>query len=102
MPVSSNVASDGRTVKITVSDRFDYSLHQGFRDSYREIQQTGSKFIVDLSRAQYMDSSALGMVLLLKEHADKLGGKVEIHRPNDAVRKILDIAKFDRFIHIEG
>ncbi|WP_027856648.1 STAS domain-containing protein [Marinobacterium jannaschii] len=101
MPITSSVASDGRSVNIVVSDRFDYSLHQGFRDSYRGVDQAGARFTVDLSKAQYMDSSALGMILLLKEHAEKIGGEVVLRKPNEAVRKILDIAKFGRFIDIE-
>lgn len=102
MPITSRTTSDGKKVTIVVTDRFDYSLHQGFRDAYRVATNRGTSFVLDLSQAQYMDSSALGMILLLKEHAEKLGGQIVIYRPNEAVRKILDIAKFDRFMKIEG
>jgi len=48
-----------------------------------------------------MDSSALGMILLLKDHADKLSGKLVISKPNDAINKILEIAQFHRLMPIE-
>lgn len=102
MPISSSVVDDGKRVMITVTDRFDYSLHQEFRDSYRSVSKAGVIFSLDLSKASYMDSSALGMVLLLKEHAEKNGGSVVISRPNPAVAKILKIANFDRFVTIES
>lgn len=48
-----------------------------------------------------MDSSALGMILLLKDHAEKYSGKVIIRKPNEAVNKILEIAQFHRLLTIE-
>ena len=87
---------------VSISDRFDFSLHQEFRASYRDVNDGGTQFELDLRNASYMDSSALGMILLLKDHAEALGGALIIRKPNEAIRKILDIAKFDRFVTIEG
>lgn len=102
MAVSVQNSADSKQVTISVSQQFDYSLHQAFRDAYRNVKAAGTTFKVDLSRATYMDSSALGMILLLKEHADKLGGNVVISKPNESVHKILTIANFDQFVTIES
>ncbi|RVU30075.1 STAS domain-containing protein [Neptunomonas marina] len=102
MPISASVSDDKRHVNISISDRFDYSLHQPFRDSYKDVKQSGVTYKLDLSQASYMDSSALGMVLLLKEHADGQGSKVVIAKPHPSVAKILKIANFDRFVTIEA
>lgn len=100
MSITAKVLENEKKVVIDVQGRFDFSLHADFRKAYKDCVGAGTAFQIDLGGAKYMDSSALGMILLLKEHAEKLGGKVEILRPNDAVRKILDIAKFDRLVHI--
>ena len=97
--VSSNSANN--EVNILVTDKFDYSLYQSFRDAYSGVKNQGTKFVVDLSRANYMDSSALGMILLLKEHADQHCGVVIITKPNDSVHKILMIANFEQLETIE-
>lgn len=102
MSISVVPDSDSKTTKIMVSNQFDFSLHQTFRDAYRAVSTPGSVFNVDLKQATYMDSSALGMILLLKEHADKLGGKVIISSPNESVLKILKIANFDQFVTIQS
>lgn len=102
MPISSTVSSDKKRVMISVTERFDYSLHQPFRDAYRQISNAGMIYSLDLSRANYMDSSALGMILLLKEHAEKHGGSVIISKPHPSVEKVLKIANFDRFVTIES
>lgn len=102
MSVTVRTSDDNRQVRIVVSQQFDYSLHQAFRDAYRSVQQSGVTFTVDLANATYMDSSALGMILLLKEHAEKLGGRVVLAKPNASVHKILTIANFDQFVTIEN
>lgn len=101
MPIRSTLSDDKKSLQIMISDRFDYGLHQGFRACYRDLTETGMTYIMDLSQATYMDSSALGMVLLLKEHADSYGGRVVIRKPHSAVEKILRVANFDRFVTIE-
>jgi len=101
MPITVQIDATENTVILKISDQFDYSMHQDFRESYRHENEQGIVFRIDLSNTTYMDSSALGMILLLKEHTDKLGGKVIIEKPNDSVSKILSIAKFESFVTIE-
>ena len=101
MTISVNSNSDGKVINIQVADQFDYSLYQAFRDAYCNAKIQGTKFIVDLSRANYMDSSAVGMILLLKEHAEQYSGVVVISKPNDSVHKILMIANFQQLVTIE-
>ncbi len=72
MTVKKYVSDDNKNVSIAVEDRFDFSVHQQFRDAYSSCNVPGTNFILELSKASYMDSSALGMILLLKDHAEKL------------------------------
>lgn len=100
MAIVSTLGNSNKDVLITVSDRFDFSQYKVFRDSYCESNIAGTEFRLDLSGANYMDSSALGMLLLLKEHADKIQGKIIIERPNDSINKILEIAQFHHLMEI--
>ncbi|NMP31382.1 STAS domain-containing protein [Thalassotalea sp. M1531] len=101
MSVKKIVGDSARDLTIAIDDRFDFSLHQLFRDSYSGAEETGTVFTLDLSKTSYMDSSALGMILLLKDHAEKVSGKVIIKNPSDSVAKILEIAQFHRLMTIE-
>ncbi|MCO4798805.1 MAG: STAS domain-containing protein [Colwelliaceae bacterium] len=89
------------TITISIEDRFDFSLHQRFRDAYTECKNNGCEIIIDLSKTTYMDSSALGMILLVKDHVEKLSGTLKITNPSVTVNKILEIAQFHRLITIE-
>lgn len=71
------------------------------RDSYINETKPISAFRVDLSESDHMDSSALGIILLLNEHAEKLAGNVVIERPSETILKILKIANFDKLFTIE-
>lgn len=101
VPVIQEVFDDGKVVQINIRGRFDYTLSQAFRNAYRQIpDQHGIAFHVNLSDADYMDSSALGMMLLLREHAKCRGGSVIIKNPSEPVNKILLVANFEHLFHI--
>ncbi len=101
MSVSQEVSNDGKKVCITITGRFDYKISQQFRDSYRQIPaQENVSFYVYLSEAVYMDSSALGMLLLLREHAKCHGGAVFIERPSKQIDNILKVANFEQLFTI--
>lgn len=55
---------------------------------------------LDLSGVDYLDSSALGMLILLRERAHSTGKKVILSGPNAAVRGILEIANFNKLFTI--
>lgn len=93
--VKSRFNSKNNEVVIDLGDKFDYSVHKSFRTSYSEYIATGTSFTVALSKTQYIDSSALGMLLLLKEHADKIRGTVVLRSPSEAAMKILKVANFE-------
>ena len=101
MSVESIVSGDGQQLTIQVSGRFDFSAHQAFRDAY-EVQQGGvRRYIVDLSGTSYLDSSALGMLLLLRDHAGGDSADIRIVNCNQDVKKILSISNFEQLFAIQ-
>lgn len=97
MPLYSQ--SNGSTTKIHISGRFDFKLHSEFREAYRYCPQRTS-YVVDLGATEYIDSSALGMLLVLREHAGGDHAMIRIENTRPSVRKILQIAHFERFFEV--
>jgi len=59
--------ADGRTT-IKLQGRFDFDSHREFREAVEAaIAEVGTQISVDLGMVDYLDSSALGMLLMLKE-----------------------------------
>ena len=56
---------------------------------------------MDLSGALFLDSSALGLLLMLNKWAMKLNGALSLKSPNPAVRRSLEISNFDKYMDID-
>ncbi len=96
MAISVNVSNDNRIATIKVKGQFDFSQHNEFRKAYQNLSLEGGEYVIDLAETDYLDSSALGMMLLLKEHADATSCKVKIQNARDEIQEILQIASFDK------
>jgi anti-anti-sigma factor len=96
MGLSITISAAGDQVSIAVTDKFDFQLYDEFRASYAETAGIGVTYLVDLVDIEYLDSSALGMLLLLREHAGGEASDIEITQASPEVRKILDVANFGK------
>lgn len=93
-------SKNDNAVTISIRDRFDFGLHKEFRASYKD-RPNSSKYVIDMRDVKYIDSSALGMMLLLREHVQKNSGIVVIANCNPDIKKILTIANFERLFDIQ-
>ena len=87
------------TTRIIISDRFDYGVHNDFRAAYKNCPKD-TQFIIDMNRATYLDSSALGMMLLLREHSDDESKKISIVGCNAEIKQILEMTNFGNLFNI--
>ena len=67
-------------VTLRPQGRFDFNCFRDFRSTYEAaLAQDGVKcVVVDLQQVQYIDSAALGILLLLRDKAAAQGAKVEL------------------------
>ena len=100
MSITSTLSDDEMTVTIKVAGRFDFSTHQDFVQSYKGFGKGEKSFVVDLAGAEYMDSSAMGMLLQLREY-NRSGEQVVLQNGNQAVNDVLAIANFGKLFTIQ-
>ncbi|WP_226505742.1 MULTISPECIES: STAS domain-containing protein [Pseudomonas] len=98
--VTAKPSEDGKTLTIEIRGRFDFGAHQAFRDAYERVHPKPAKFIINLKDTNYLDSSALGMLLLLRDHAGGDHAQVQVIHSTPDVRKILGISNFDKLFNI--
>lgn len=101
MSITSNTSDDGKTLTIQVQGRFDFSSLQVFRNAYEQVEPKPNKFIVNLKESDYLDSSALGMLLALRDYGGGDNADISIINCNPDVRKILAITKLDELFKVE-
>ena len=87
---------DGGIAFITLAGRFDFSAYRDFRNCYEAaLEQAELREIsIDLACVEYLDSSALGMLLLLKDRADARRIEMSLTNCRGIVKEILDVASF--------
>ncbi|MDR9750333.1 STAS domain-containing protein [Pseudomonas sp. SZMC_28357] len=90
----------GGKLTISIIGRFDFAKHQEFRESYELLDTKPKSIVVDLRESSYLDSSALGMLLLLRDHAGGDDSDVRLINSSSDVRKILAISNFDKLFDI--
>lgn len=89
----------GNIAILFIKGRFDIASYESFNQAYAEFIGRVEQFQIDLSMTTFMDSSALGMLLLLREKAGD-SADIELVNANDDVRKVLQIAQFHQLFTI--
>ena len=100
MAITSQPSADGQELTILIQGRFDFGAHQEFRNAYERVNSTPQRYVVDLKDTTYLDSSALGMLLLLRDHAGGDSAQIRLLNCNPDVRKILAISNFEQLFKI--
>ena len=77
---------------------FDYNFHKNFVNSYNDFLDIPEclEIVLDFSRVEYLDSAALGMMVLLHKKAIKINKMVRIKNASGATEEILKMANMQR------
>ena len=93
MSLGIKLSDDGKQIFISMPERFAFEIHSELRKAYSNNKSI-TKVVVDLSNTSYLDSSALGMLLQLREHAGDDINSVKIVNAKNDVKDILKVANF--------
>ena len=97
-----SILNEAGKAVILLTGRFDFNAHREFRAAYEPLIADAAVLgvTVDFSGVDYLDSSALGMLLMLR---DKLGGankEIILTGVRGNVKQVLDIANFGKLFQI--
>lgn len=101
MTIQTNYEQSDASLKIAVAGRFDFTCHESFRSAYADQNDGCDRYVIDLTDTEYLDSSALGMLLLLRDHGGGDDANIEIVGCNETVRKAFAISNFDQLFDIQ-
>lgn len=100
MSITTEKDAAGKQLIISIEGMFDFNLMQAFRNSYDNIDGIEC-FILDFAGVEYMDSSALGMMLNMRKTVGEQA-RIVIRDAQPAVGKILQMSRFDKKFEIES
>ncbi|WP_371325119.1 STAS domain-containing protein [Dechloromonas sp. ZY10] len=97
--ISSQVSNHQLTIRI--AGHFTFLAHGEFRKSFQGLlNEQIAEVTLDFAGLDYIDSSALGLLLTLRAAAEKLPRKIRIINSPPKVKGILKIANFERLFDI--
>jgi len=103
--VSAELSEGGDALVIRVTGNFDFNMHREFQRAYQNLSPSPKHYCIDLSETLHLDSAALGMLLLLRDHClgdgdDPEQCRVELMNANEHVGRILTVSNFDKIFTI--
>jgi anti-anti-sigma factor len=99
MPINVTLDKTTKKANIKLEGRFDISKNREFKNACDQItnQEGGVKYIdLDFSDVSYVDSSALGMLLLLRRSTEPNGMELALVNTHGPVRQILEVSNFHK------
>lgn len=94
----------GTVASITILGRFDFKVHREFKGAYASLIGNAAvqKIEVEMIDVDYLDSSALGMLMLLHERA-KADNKsvVLLLGKGGVVAHVLEVANFGKIFKLQ-
>lgn len=87
---------------VRLSGRFDFNAHRDFRAAYEPLIDSveAHSIVIDLSGVDYLDSSALGMLLILRDKAANVKKTLSLANAQSSVKQVLNIANFGKLFKI--
>ncbi len=89
------------TFNIKIGERFDFSLVTEFRNTYEDLDPRVNQIDIDLAATQYMDSSALGMLLNMQKILAERQLTYWILNTRPQIARILQISRFNKKFDIQ-
>jgi len=103
MSIETQYLPDNQTLLINISGHFDFSLSSAFRKTYENLLDNAQnkQYVIDLRNVSTIDSSALGMLLIMRSYVGETGNAIKIVNCNKFISKIFQITHFDKMFSIE-
>jgi anti-anti-sigma factor len=101
MGIATSMSPDGTSLEIRVGERFDFSEHKEFRAAYADADLSRARVVVELGAAEYMDSAALGMLLVLRERAGGERADITLRGAREEIMAVLSVSRFEQLFRIE-
>lgn len=87
-------------VTVELSGEIDIAVKDELRARLDAAAEQSDAVDIDLSKVQYADSTALGLIIALRNRLRERGGTVRLVAPSERMRKLLGYAGLDRAFEI--
>lgn len=102
MPISTRISRDDHSdVSFIITGRFTFDMHRDVADAVKTVGQDIQRKNVDLRGVDYVDSSALGMLIQMRAKLAPRAITLKLKKASVA-HDVLSIANFGKLFAIES
>ena len=96
--MQATVSISNGEAQVKLVGRFDFNSHREFRAAYETVLDSAEvrTLVVDLGGVDYLDSSALGMLLMVRDKVGSANKAILLANAQSGVKQVLDIANFSK------
>lgn len=97
-----NAALNNNSATLYLGGQFTFSAHRDFKAAYmRQLDNDKiGNIIIDMEKVDYLDSAALGMLLVLRDQVGKTSKSLFLSKPSPISARTFDIAGFNKLFVI--
>ena len=92
-------SGDGKTITVKLPGEFDFRSHREFRNAHKDADPS-TEYVLDFTLTEHIDSSALGMLLLMREELGNDNARVKIINCRPNIKKLLEMASFHQLFDV--
>ena len=95
--------TNGNVFNVKMSGKFTFSDHNSFKEIFSFFYDNSlSQIELDLAQVEFIDSAALGLLLIVRDEAKKKSKSVVIKAPQGQVKKMFEISRFYELFDVVG
>ena len=99
MKIITQMLGNGLTAKL--EGKFSYAECSSFlKETTAQLKTAAKTLVIDFEKVSYLDSSALGALLMLRERASASGKSIALSNCNGDVKDVIAISNFHKIIPI--
>ncbi len=80
--------------------RFDFGARKTFKEAVDRVAEEGSPVVLDLENVAFVDSSALGLLVICHQNLKNKNVSLYLVNPQTYVKQVLDLANIGKMIPI--
>ena len=92
-----------QTGRLLMPDTFDFKVHRDFNNAYMPLLENAAirEIEIEMSKVEFIDSSALGMLMLLNERAKMANKTIVLSNVSSMALKLLEVANFRKIFNFK-
>ena len=93
---------NGDSLEVSLNGKFTFADNKTFNVFLDDITRGKHKrVVINLAGVDFIDSAALGILLLTRDRCDKASASLVVRNPRGQVKQMFDISRFSELFRIE-